>query len=285
MSDFTDYWRLMRFDKPIGILLLLWPTWWALWLASGGPPPLKILAIFTAGVIIMRTAGDIINDIADRHIDGAVQRTRLRPLAAKTISVRRAFILFVLLCAMAGALTLFLNRLTIYLAILGLCLACLYPFTKRVTHWPQAFLGLAYSWGIPMAFAAQLNKVPWSGWWLFATSVLWVIAFDTFYAMVDRPDDIKIGVKSTAVLWGEYDRWVIAGLQLAVLLSLAMIAVYYRLGWTFYVGWGVASLLAVYQQYLIRHREPAACFRAFLNNHWFGCALFLGLWSGLPGLG
>jgi 4-hydroxybenzoate polyprenyltransferase len=277
----ADYFRLMRFDKPIGILLLLWPTWWALWLAAHGMPSLKLWVIFTLGVVIMRSAGDVINDIADRNFDGAVQRTQNRPLALKKISVRHALILFIFLCTMAGVLTLFLNRLTILLALIGLLLACIYPFTKRLTHWPQAVLGLAYSWGIPMAFAAQQNHVPWTAWWLFATAAVWVIAYDTFYAMVDRPDDIKIGIKSTAVLFGEHDRWVIGVMQITVLASLAMLSHYYGLGWPFYAGWTIAGLLAIYQQYLIREREPGKCFKAFLNNHWFGCALFLGICSGL----
>lgn len=277
----ADYWRLMRLDKPIGILLLLWPTCWALWLSAGGIPPLEILAIFIAGVVIMRTAGDVINDIADRKIDGSVQRTRHRPLATGKIPMRHAVYLFLSLCVLAGLMTLFLNRLTFCLAIAGLLLACIYPFMKRVTHWPQAFLGLAYSWGIPMAFAAQTNHVPWQAWWLFAAAALWVIAYDTLYAMVDREDDLKIGVKSTAVLFGIYDRGIVAGLQFLVLLSLAMIAQSYHLRKIFYLGWSIAALLAFYQQYLIRHREPEKCFKAFLNNHWFGCALFLGIMAGL----
>ena len=186
MPKIHDYWRLMRFDKPIGIFLLLWPTLWALWLAANGTPPISLLVIFIAGVIIMRAAGCIINDVADRHLDGAVQRTRNRPLATQTIKLRNALKLFALLCVVACALVLFLNRLTIYLAGLGLVLACAYPFTKRFTHWPQAFLGLAFSWGIPMAFAAQQNQVPALAWWLFITTCLWVIVYDTLYAMVDR---------------------------------------------------------------------------------------------------
>jgi 4-hydroxybenzoate polyprenyltransferase len=280
MASLNDYWRLMRFDKPIGIFLLLWPTLSALWLAAGGTPPLSLLWIFIAGVVVMRTAGDIINDIADRHIDGAIQRTRQRPLATQVIPLHHAAALFGLLCLMALALVLLLNRLTICLAAVGLGLACLYPFTKRFTHWPQAFLGLAYSWGILMAFAAQNNEVTGVALWLFATCVLWVIVYDTFYAMADRPDDVKIGVKSTAVLFGKQDRLITGCLQIVVLGSLWGLAHYCRLGSIFYVGWGIAVLLAIYQQYLIRRREPSACFRAFLNNHWFGCAIFLGFLLG-----
>lgn len=277
MSKIIEYGRLMRLDKPIGILLLLWPTLCALWVAADGPPPCKILLLFITGVIVMRSAGDIINDIADRHIDGAVQRTRNRPLAKGTLTLQNAWLLFIGLCAIAGVLVLFLNRLTLILAFFGLFLACLYPFTKRFTHWPQAFLALAYSWGIPMAFAAVQNRVPALAWWLFATTGLWVILYDTLYAMTDRPDDLKIGVKSTAVLFGYYDRLIIAGLQTAVLLSWGLFGYYDHLQPAFYLGLASAALLAAYQQYLIRKREPAACFQAFLNNHWFGFVIFLGV--------
>lgn len=272
----------MRFDKPIGILLLLWPTLWALWLAAHGFPPVKILLILVAGVVVMRAAGCVINDIVDRKIDRAVLRTHNRPLAMHTIPLKNAGLLFGFLCTAAFSLVLLLNHLTIYLAIIGLFLACIYPFTKRLTHWPQAFLGLAFAWGIPMAFAAQQNQVPALAWQLFATTGLWIIAYDTLYAMVDRADDIKIGVKSTAILFGRHDRLIIGGLQVAVLCSLGAIARAYPLHWPFYLGEGTALLLVVYQQYLIRNREPEACFRAFLNNQWFGCAIFFGFFLGLP---
>lgn len=275
------YWRLMRFDKPIGILLLLWPALWALWLAAGGVPPVKILAIFVLGTILMRAAGCIVNDFADRHIDGHVQRTQHRPLAKRDIPVRNALCLFAILCITAGSLTLFLNRLSLYLAILGLGLTALYPFTKRFTHWPQAFLGLAFAWGIPMAFAAVQNQIPPVAWWLFAATGLWVIAYDTLYAMTDRADDLKIGVKSTAILFGHHDRLIIGSLQAIVLLALALIAHHLQLNARFYLGWTIALALVVYQQYLIRERQPQACFQAFLNNHWFGCAIFLGFLGGL----
>jgi 4-hydroxybenzoate polyprenyltransferase len=281
MSKVYEYCRLMRLDKPVGIFLLLWPTWWALWIAAGGLPPLKILIVFTAGVIIMRTAGDIINDIADRHIDGAVSRTKQRPLATGSIKTRQALYLFLLLCALAGCLLLFLNRLAFLLALIGLILACLYPFMKRFTHWPQAFLGLAYSWGVLMAFAAVRNELPWLAWWLFATAVIWVIAYDSFYAMTDREDDLKIGVKSTAILFGRYDNFIIACLQALVLISWIVLAQYLHLEKIFYLGWCAALFLGIYQQYLVRHRHPQACLKAFRNNHWFGLALFAGLLMGL----
>jgi len=280
MKIIYEYLRLMRFDKPIGIFLLLWPTLWALWIAAQGTPPLKLLLIFIAGVIVMRAAGCIINDVADRRIDGAVARTQHRPLAIQSIPLSHALLLFAGLCALAGILVLFLNRLSLYLALIGLLLAGLYPFTKRFTHWPQAFLGLAFSWGIPMAFAAQLNHIPLLGWWLMATTGLWIIVYDTLYAMVDRRYDIPLGVKSTAILFGNYDRLIIAGMQITVLISLALIAQYCQLNWPFYLGWICALGLVIYQQYLIRHRDPAACFQAFLNNHWFGCAIFIGFWLG-----
>jgi 4-hydroxybenzoate polyprenyltransferase len=277
----NDYWRLMRFDKPIGILLLLWPTLWALWLAARGAPSLPILLIFLIGVVLMRAAGCVINDIADRRIDGQVQRTAKRPLATQAIQPQNALILFGILCLIAGSLVWFLNRLTLYLAVAALALACLYPFTKRFTHWPQAFLGLAFAWGIPMAFAAQLNQVPLLAWWLFATTLVWIMVYDTFYAMTDREDDLKIGVKSTAVLFGQYDRLILGGMQIAVLISLALIGWRCQLNRLFYLFWFGALLLAGYQQYLIRRRESKACFRAFLNNHWFGCLIFLGIWLGM----
>jgi 4-hydroxybenzoate polyprenyltransferase len=280
MSKIYEYCRLMRLDKPVGIFLLLWPTWWALWIAAGGVPPFKILVIFTAGVFIMRTAGDIINDIADRRIDGSVSRTRQRPLATGTIQTRQALYLFLFLCLIAGSLTLFLNSLAFILSFMGLFLACLYPFMKRFTHWPQLFLGLAYSWGVPMAFAAIKNSIPGIGWWLFATTVIWVIAYDSFYAMVDREDDLKIGIKSTAILFGRWDNVIIGSLQFLVLVSLALLSQYLHLGQSFYLGWSAALLLGVYQQYMVRNRSPRACLNAFRNNQWFGFAIFIGFLLG-----
>lgn len=281
MSKVNDYIRLMRLDKPVGIFLLLWPTWWALWTASGGFPSLDLLLIFTAGVVIMRTAGDIINDIADRHFDGSVTRTRLRPLASGAIQTRHALYLFLVLCALAGSLTLFLNSLAFYLALAGLFLACIYPFMKRFTHWPQAILGLAYSWGVPMAFAAVTNSVPWVAWWMFATAALWVIAYDSFYAMADREDDLKIGIKSTAILFGNFDTLIIGFLQIVVLISLAAFAQYLHFAKTFYLGWSMALILAMRQQYIVRSKNSSACLNAFRDNHWFGFAIFIGFALGL----
>ncbi len=280
---YYEYWRLMRFDKPIGILLLLWPTLWALWIAGQGQPHLYILTIFIVGVILMRAAGCIINDIADRHFDHQVQRTKNRPLATQTIPLKNALLLFSLLSLLAGGLVLLLNPLTIALAVIGLIIAIIYPFMKRITYWPQAFLGLAFAWGIPMAFAAEKNDVPAIAWWLFATTALWIIVYDTQYAMVDRSDDVKIGVKSTAILFGKQDKIIIGILQTAVLISLLLFAHHLNLNFNFYLGWGCALILAIYQQFLIRHRDPHACFKAFLNNHWFGFAIFIGFLLGNPG--
>ncbi len=276
----THYLRLMRFDKPIGIFLLLWPTLWSLWIAAKGPPHWLNLIIFILGVIVMRAAGCIINDIADHRIDSQVSRTAARPLARRVISISSAFILFVVLSILALTLVLCLNFLTIKLAFIGFLLATIYPFMKRWTHWPQAFLGLAFAWGIPMAFAAEIGSVPMLAWELFAITFLWVIVYDTQYAMVDREDDIKIGVKSTAILFAGYDRLIIALLQLVVLVSLASLGYYLQLKIYFYLGLLAAAVLAVYQQYLIRQRQPKACFKAFLNNHWFGCVIFLGICFG-----
>jgi len=277
MSSLNSYCRLMRFDKPIGILLLLWPTLWALWIAAQGIPPLKILTIFLLGVIFMRTAGCIVNDIFDRRFDRQVQRTQHRPLATQEIPLHHAILLLLLFCGLSLILVLFLNTFSLALAVIGLLIAVIYPLMKRVTHWPQAWLGLAFAWGIPMAFAAQTNTVPGLAWWLFATTALWIIVYDTFYGMVDRADDIKIGVQSTAVLFGRFDRLIIACLQATVIISLALIGRFLNLGLVFYSGLLIATFLAIYQQYLIRNRDPQACFRAFLNNHWFGCAIFFGI--------
>lgn len=282
MQKIAEYCRLMRFHKPIGILLLLWPTLWALWLAAGGLPPLKILAVFIVGVVLMRSAGCVINDVADRNFDGQVRRTQQRPLATQTISVRAACLLFLFLVILAAGLVLiFLNRLNVYLAMIGLMLACFYPFTKRFTHLPQAILGLAFAWGIPMAFVELQHQLSWQSGWLFATTGIWIIVYDTFYAMADRADDLKIGVKSTAILFGKYDRVITALLQILVLLSFSGIAFYHHLHWMFYIGWSGALSLMFYQQYLIRTRDPGSCLQAFLNNNWVGFALFCGLWMGL----
>ncbi|BAZ92450.1 4-hydroxybenzoate octaprenyltransferase [Thiohalobacter sp. COW1] len=272
-----QYYLLARLHRPIGTLLLLWPTLWALWLAAEGFPDPLVLAVFVAGVVLMRSAGCVINDYADREFDPHVKRTRERPIASGKVSPREALALFAVLCLIAFALVLLMNPLTIKLAFVGAALAAIYPFTKRFTHLPQLVLGAAFGWGIPMAFAAQTGELPRLAWLLFLVNILWATAYDTQYAMVDRDDDLKIGVKSTAILFGEADRLIIAMLQLLVLLGLGLVGSMAQLGLYYYLGLAVAAALALYQQYLIRGREREGCFRAFLNNNWFGGAVFAGL--------
>jgi 4-hydroxybenzoate polyprenyltransferase len=273
----TQYARLMRLDRPIGIFLLLWPALWGLWVAAEGRPNTLVLFVFVAGVVLMRSAGCVINDYADRDFDPHVARTRNRPIAAGRVRPREALALFVFLCLLAFVLVLQLNRLTVQLSFIGAFLAASYPFMKRYTHLPQFYLGMAFGWAIPMAFAAQTGSVPTVAWVLFGANVCWSVAYDTAYAMVDRDDDMKVGVKSTAILFGRYDRaavWVFHVLTLGLLAWAGRLA---GLGLYYYVGLVVAAGLAVYQQTLLHKREPAACFRAFLNNNWFGAAVFAGL--------
>ena len=272
-----QYYLLTRLHKPIGILLLLWPTLWALWIAAQGLPPLPILLVFVAGVVLMRSAGCVINDYADRDFDPHVQRTQDRPIAAGRVSPSEALVLFALLCVVAFILVLTLNRLTLYLSFGALLLAALYPFTKRYTYLPQLVLGAAFGWAIPMAFAAVQDQVPKIAWLLFVVNILWTTAYDTFYAMVDRDDDVKIGVKSTAILFGSADRLVIGVLQILVLAGLVLIGRLAGLGLYFYLGLLIAAGLALYQQYLSRNRDKGGCFQAFLNNNWFGAAVFAGI--------
>lgn len=272
-----QYWLLMRFDRPIGIFLLLWPALWALWIAAHGRPDPKIVMVFVLGVIVMRAAGCVINDYADRNFDPHVTRTRDRPIAAGRVSPREALVLFVGLCLMAFLLVLQLNGLTIALSVIAVLLAASYPFMKRFTHLPQAYLGLAFGWAVPMAFAAQTGTVPAIAWWLLLATILWALAYDTMYAMVDREDDLKIGVKSTAILFADGDRLIIAGIQAAMLLTLLWVGVLAGLGAGYRLGLLAALVLAGYQQYLIRDRQPDRCFQAFLNNHWFGAVVFLGI--------
>ena len=271
------YAELTRLHRPIGSLLLLWPTWWALWLASSGVPDWKILAVFTAGVLTMRSAGCAINDYLDRDVDRHVERTRNRPLARGAIRPAEALVICVLLLMASLALVLTLNRRTQELAVVGALLAVTYPLGKRLTHLPQVYLGLAFGWGIPMAYAAVQDKVPPIAWLLLIANVFWTVAYDTFYAMADRADDIRIGVKSTAILFGEDDRLIIGVLQASALATLALVGWQARLGVWFFGGLGIAALLALHQQYRTRGREPVACFRAFLANNWFGAAVFAGI--------
>jgi len=272
-----QYALLMRLDRPIGILLLMWPTLWGLWFAARGLPQTAVFLVFVVGVVLMRSAGCVINDYADRDFDPHVERTRQRPLAAGRISRHEAIALFLVLCLLAFALVLTMNRLTIALSFAGAALAAVYPFMKRYTHLPQFFLGAAFGWSIPMAFAAETGSVPPIAWVLFVANVFWAVAYDTAYAMVDREDDLKVGVKSTAILFGSWDRALIGLFHLLCLLLLAWGGRMTGLGPLYFAGLVIALSLAGYQQWLIRERNGPACFRAFLNNNWFGAAVFLGL--------
>ena len=269
--------HLIRFDKPIGTLLLLWPTLWALWIAAGGVPDCALLAIFIAGTFLTRSAGCIVNDLADRRLDGAVKRTSGRPLVTGAVTEREALALFVALMLLAFVLVLFTNPLTIMLSLVAVLLASTYPFMKRYTHLPQVVLGLAFSWGIPMAFAAQSGELPPALWLLFLGNLWWIVAYDTKYAMVDRDDDIPAGIKSTAILFGRHERLAIAVLQLLCLLTLYLAGRAFALGAYFNLSLLVTAGLFGYQQYLIRNREREACFRAFLHNNWVGIAVFAGI--------
>lgn len=278
LDRLRQYALLMRLDKPIGIFLLLWPTLWALWLASQGRPDPLVTAVFVLGVVLMRSAGCVVNDYADRHIDPQVARTRQRPLAAGRVTAKEALALFAVLTLAAFALVLLLNRLTILLSLVALPLAATYPFMKRYTHLPQVHLGVAFGWAVPMAFAAQTGESPPAAAWLLLVAVvLWAIAYDTMYAMVDREDDIRVGVKSTAILFADADRAIVGAIQATLMLTLVLVGHKLDLGGPYYLGLAVAAVLALYQQYLIRGRAPRACFRAFLNNNWLGAAVFAGI--------
>ena len=267
----------MRMDRPIGVYLLLWPTLWGLWFASEGVPSLRNLAIFVGGLLAMRAAGCVINDYADRHVDGLVERTKTRPLPAGEIKPKHALILCTGLLVVALALVLQTNQLTILLSFGGLAAAAVYPFMKRVTNLPQIGLGIAWAWAIPMAFAAEREALPKELWLLFSAVVVWTIAFDTYYAMVDREDDLHIGIKSTAILFGRHDRTIIAGLQLATLGLLILVGIEFGRGWIYFVGLGVAAGYFYNQYRTTRNRDRDACFSAFLNNHRVGMAVFIGI--------
>lgn len=272
-----QYWLLMRFDRPIGILLLLWPTLWALWIAAEGLPDLLILTVFVSGVVLMRAAGCVINDYADRDFDPHVTRTRNRPISAGRVKQKEALMLFAILCLSAFVLVLLMNTMTILLSIVGALLAASYPFMKRYTHFPQAYLGLAFGWAVPMAFAAQTESIPKVAWMLYGATILWALAYDTMYSMVDLEDDLKIGVKSTAIIFGKLDRLIIGSIQVSVLVVLGMVGREAGLTVSYYIGLGVACGYSIYQQWLIRNREKDGCFRGFLNNNWFGASVFLGV--------
>lgn len=272
-----QYYLLTRLHRPIGIFLLLWPMLWALWVASAGKPDGLVLTVFVLGVVLMRSAGCVINDYADRHIDPQVSRTRDRPLATGAVTPREALLLFGALCLLAFGLVLFMNELTLKLALIALLLAVSYPYAKRYTYLPQVHLGAAFGWAVPMVFAAQTGSVPPLAWLLFIATVLWATVYDTMYAMVDRDDDLRLGVKSTAILFGEADRLIIGVLQLTLLATLAVVGLQAELATPYYLGLVVATGFVLYHQYLIRARTPAQCFKAFLNNNLLGAAVFIGL--------
>ncbi|MFA6053470.1 MAG: 4-hydroxybenzoate octaprenyltransferase [Methylobacter sp.] len=277
MDRIKQYWLLARFDKPIGILILLWPALWALWVASDGKPDLLVLAVICLGVVLMRAAGCVINDYADRDFDPHVERTKQRPIAAGRVSPKEALTVFVVLCLCAFGLVLLLNTYTIMLSFIAAFLAASYPFMKRYTQLPQAYLGIAFGWAVPMAFSAQINTIPPVAWVMYLAVVLWALVYDTMYAMVDKDDDLKIGIKSTAILFGAYDRQIMGVLQITILGLLITVGQMAHAGWPYYGGILVAASLSAYQQKLIFHREKTLCFKAFLNNNWFGLAVFLGL--------
>jgi 4-hydroxybenzoate polyprenyltransferase len=272
-----QYLLLMRVDRPIGSFLLLWPTLWSLWFAGEGQPSASIVLIFICGVFVMRSAGCVINDYADRHIDPHVARTHQRPLAAGLVHPREALVLFAVLCGIALLLVLQLNMLSIKLSMVAVLLAVSYPFMKRVTHMPQLFLGIAFGWSIPMAFAAQSAQLPAVVWVLFLANICWTVAYDTMYAMADRNDDEKIGVMSTAILFGKNDRLIIGLLQLTTLVLMIWTGLIFERGSYYYFGLLLASSFFLYQQWLISGREAAHCLQAFLNNNWFGAVVFTGL--------
>ena len=272
----VDYAQLIRLDKPIGTLLLLWPTLWGLWIAGEGQPAAKNVLIFVAGVFIMRSAGCVINDIADRDIDKHVSRTRQRPLTSGRVSLKEAIALFLSFGLIALILVLNLNLKAILLSLVGAVLAACYPFMKRITHLPQVFLGVAFAWGIPMAFAAQTNSLPAICWWLVLANIFWVIAYDTMYAMADKRDDLKIGVKSTAILFGDHDRTMILACQLIVFGLLIYIGRMLQLNHFYYLMLVLSGIFAIFQVSLYYSRESQKCFRAFLNNAWFGSFIFIG---------
>ena len=271
------YWQLVRGDRPIGWLLLLWPTWWALWIAADGVPTWGTLFVFSAGVWLTRSAGCVINDYADRWLDPQVERTRDRPLATGAVSGREALALFVVLMLVAFALVLTLNRLTVYLSIVGVLLAASYPYLKRYTYLPQVYLGMAFGWGIPMAFAAVRGEGPAIAWVLYVANIFWATAYDTWYAMVDRDDDLRAGAKSTAILFGDMDLAAQGVLYALAFAALALVGQRASLGRDYWCGLAVAAVLVAYEFVIARHRDRDACFRAFLHNHWVGAAIFAGI--------
>lgn len=276
-TQLRNYGKLMRIDKPIGVYLLLWPTLWALWLSSNGHPDQGLFVVFILGVFIMRSAGCVLNDWVDRKIDPYVERTRTRPIASGAVTPTEALVLFVALGLIAIGLASMLNEMARMLAIVGAVLTISYPFVKRFVSIPQFILGAAFGWAVPMAFAAQTGELPQLAWLVFGAALIWAVIYDTFYAMCDREDDLKLGVKSTAILFGEVDLFVIAGLQLVMLLALILIGARAELGPWYYLSVVAAAGLMAYHQWLARDRNPAGCFAAFLHNHLIGAVVFAGI--------
>jgi 4-hydroxybenzoate polyprenyltransferase len=283
-SKWQAYSHLMRINKPIGTLLLLWPTLWALWIAGQGVPSLSVLLVFVAGVFMMRAAGCVVNDYADRAVDGHVKRTAGRPMPSGRVSEKEAKVLFVVLVLVSFGLVLTLNAMTIWLSLAALALAWAYPFMKRVTHLPQFVLGAAFGWGIPMAYAAVSESLPLSCWVLLLANICWTVAYDTLYAMVDRDDDLKIGIKSTAILFGRYDKLIVGLLQFATLLLMLWVGYLTQMSGAFYWSLLLAGALFIHQQKQIATRERGACFKAFMDNNYVGLVLFIGIalsyWQG-----
>ena len=276
-ARFTDYCHLIRLHRPIPILLMLWPTLWGLWIASNGIPTLKYLLIFIAGVVIMRSAGDVFNDLADRNFDGFIERTKMRPLATGRISVKAALIFACILCLLAFGLVLLLNKLCILLAFIGLAIAIAYPFMKRITHFPQVVLGVAYNWGIVMAFAAVQNHIPWQAWYLLGVTVIWTVAYDTMYALADKKDDLKQGIKSTAVIFGNHTHFWIGFLQALTFIGLLTFGLLQHLHWAFYLCLILTLPFFIYQHTLLPDYQIKRCIAAFNNNHWIGLLILIGL--------
>lgn len=273
-AKLVAYLKLMRLHKPIGIFLLLWPTLWALWVAAGGLPSIKILVVFLLGVVLMRSAGCVINDLADRNFDGRVERTKQRPLVTGAVRLKEAIILFLVLCLLAFLLVLQLNGLTVMLSLVALILASLYPFTKRITHFPQVVLGAAFGWSVPMVFAAQTGSIPAIAWLIYSIAIIWPVAYDSIYALSDRADDLKVGLKSTVILFGKFDVALIMLLQTLVIMSLILLGYFLDLPTIYYLSVVAASLLMVYQFYLVAQERYQ---RAFLNNNWVGFIIFIGI--------
>jgi 4-hydroxybenzoate polyprenyltransferase len=277
IKQLQNYVQLMRLNKPVGIWLLLWPTLWALWLAGEGHPDPGIFVVFMLGVIVMRSAGCVLNDFADRNIDPYVERTRMRPIASGAVAPMEALTLFVALGLIAIGLAAMLNRPAQVLAVIGACLTIVYPFIKRFVSIPQFVLGAAFGWAVPMAFAAQTGETAQLAWLVFGTAIIWAVIYDTFYAMADREDDLKIGVKSTAILFGEADLFVIGGLQILMLTALIFIGNMAELGFAYYASLVIAAILMGWQQWVARDRQSSACFQAFLHNHYVGMVVFIGI--------